>query len=126
MLNSSISKNNNRQGRGGGRGAKARATNQRPKPSPEQQRGIIQRVQEKYAPDTAQLAREAHARLQKIEGMEVKMKEDMISQGVERHLAEESCFSADGPNTVKETITQVERIAATAASATPPPAAGAV
>jgi hypothetical protein len=126
MLNSSISKNNNRQGRGGGRGAKARAMNQRPKPSPEQQRSIIQRVQEKYAPDTAQLAREAHTRLQKIEGMEVKMKEDMISQGVERHLAEEACFSSDGPNTVKEAITLVERIAATAASATPPPAAGAV
>ena len=101
------------------------------RPSREQQRGIIQRVQEKYAPETAQLAREAHAHLQKIEGMEVKMKEDMISQGVERHLAEEACFSADGPNTVKEAITLVggivnkadETIAATAASATPPPAA---
>jgi hypothetical protein len=103
--------------------------NQRPKPSREQQRGIIQRVQEKYAPETAQLAQEAHAHLQKIEGMEVKMKEDMIGQGVERHLAEEACFSANGPNTVKEAITLVGGIVNKAdetIAAAPPPAAGAV
>jgi hypothetical protein len=130
MPNSPISKNNNhsfRQGRGGGRGAKAGT--QRPKPSREQQRSIIQQVQEKYAPETAQLAREARAHLQKIEGMEVMMKEDMIGQGVERHLAEESCFSADGPNTAKEAITLVEGIANKAEetiAAAPPQAAGAV